>query len=319
MKLKNLFRVLLFLTIVLILNITLNILFPSDIVKVYRDKIEKGTSKNQDIKSIAFGRSHGVALNYNKWDLPGINYSIGGQDIKSIEYLIRYMTSQQDSIKEVLIAISYSSLYFDDTALAYGNLNDARKNLYASLPTFKLIEPNDFQNLFFGKFLSFTRSDYGYRDLKRLISKSKYDSHVTSTSQLTDSLNVINTAVSQAFDHSKDKNIATSYNPNIVKENIESLENIAQFLLKKNINCYFYTPPYHYLYTQNFPKEDIRFMKNTMKDITQEYSNCQYFDFSENKEISNHARYFSNSDHLNLEIGFDAFTSLLLDTIRKSK
>jgi hypothetical protein len=225
-------------------------------------------------------------------------------------------------IKEVLISMSYSSLYYDNEALSNGNLNDARKSLYASVPTFKLISADDYNNLIFGKLMAFTRADHGFTEIK-LLAKTLHDKKnrkktgKDEAEEKLDSTQIIKSAPVQAFDHSKDRNIALMYNPKIISKSLEDLESIIVFLKAHHVRCIFFTPPFYKDYTANTPPSDINEMRSNVYRFVKKYG-VEYYDYSQYADISNNVNFYMNADHMNAA-GKEKFTKLLLAKIRNIK
>lgn len=296
----------------------LNYTIPSPAIKIERDRFAEFEKVKDSIQSLTLGRSHGGSVNYNYWDCKGENFSIGGRDIASIKYLLEYYVPQMPKIKEVLICMSYSSLYYDNEALSNGNLNDARKSLYASVPAFKLISADDYNNLIFGKLMAFTRSDHGFTEIKQFSNflhhsgtkKGKKDGE----EEKNDSATIIRSAPIQAFDHSKDRNIALMYNPKVISKSLEDLQSIIVFLKAHNIRCVFFTPPFYKDYTADTPPSDIKEMRSSVNDFVKKYG-VEYYDYSQYPEISNNVNFYMNADHMNAT-GKEKFTKILLAKLR---
>ncbi|WP_439699166.1 hypothetical protein ACFGVS_14655 [Mucilaginibacter sp. AW1-7] len=311
---KILIKTVIYLLVIFGICQVLNIVFPSKAIVVQRKWVTDIMAEKDTLQSLTFGRSHGFALHYDHWDYKGQNLSLGGEDIASINYSLNYFLPKLTNLKEVLICISYSSLYFDNEALSNGNLNDARKAIYASIPSYKLVSPKDYNNMFFGKMFAFMHADYGFEEFKNLVQGNKEFTKGDEKKTALDSLHILESASVQAYDHSKDKTIALEYNPHIRDEYVNYLKQIASVLKSKNIACVFFTPPYYKEYTRLYPQADIKETEKFMQQICKE-TGAEYYNFSTYKPIANDIKWFYNADHLN-EQGGESFTKLFNKILR---
>jgi hypothetical protein len=313
----KLIKFLIYILITVFLVVILNIIIPST-GDSEKQKIDSLFANKDKIESVTLGRSHAASIDYTCWDLKGVNFALGGRDLASINYQMEYFIENFPKIKEILISISYSSLYYDNESLAHGNLNDARKSLYYSIPIFSVIDNHDINNFVFGKFFPFMQADHGYAFFKNYSSKNKpfinNSVHETDVAFI-DSVQMIQNSLSQANLHSIDRKTAESYNPNVVQKNISYLKNIIVNAKKNKINLIFFTPPYHYLYTKNFPQKDIIEMKNVMKDLTMEYKTI-YIDYSIDSILSMSNKFYHNADHMN-GVGRQMFTKSLFSKLKQ--
>jgi len=292
----------------------LNFLFPSDSIVFQRTLVDKIIQKKDSIKSLTFGRSHGTSIDYNYWDYNGVNFSMGGEDIASIKYEVEYAVPKLENLNEILICISYSSLYFDNEALSHGNLNDARKAVYASIPSLKLISPNDYNNLVFGKMFAFMHAEYGFKELTNFIKPKKgFAINNVQKPLVLDSLEILKSARNQAFDHSRDKVSALEYNPQILKQYSDYLTEIAFYLKSKKIKCVFFSAPYYRDYTNLYPKADINETESVIKGICIK-TGSPYYNFSRLTSMANNIRLFANADHLNAN-GHKQFSKLFSNVL----
>ncbi len=281
-----------------------------------KEKFDSIVAQRLYIESVTIGRSHAAGLNYNYWSEPGINLALGGRDFASIKYILKYLLDELPNLNEVLISISYSSLYYDNYALSKGNINDARKDLYHSVPSYRIINSKDLNNYFFGKLLFFYQADHGYKFIKKRLFKKTFTINGNFNNwndTFMDSVDIYKSAHFQALSHSKDRLIAESFNPEIIDKNVIILGDIIKLLLQYKIRVILFTPPYFRIYTDNFPREDIQEMA-TYIDSLADFFQIEYYNFSEDSTISSNNQYFHNADHLNLA-GQEIFTKKLLHKI----
>lgn len=282
-------------------------------------KIDSILKNKDEIMSLTFGRSHASALDYFYWNKSGVNMALGGRDIVSIEYLLDFFVSELNNLDEVIIFISYSSLYYDNTSLSKGNLNDARKTLYYATPSFRFISKNDINNFIFGKYLPFIQSRHGWRFIKQYLQTDDTASSVLSWQNWNDiymsKTDMHKSSEIQASIHSRDRQLSLNYNKNIIFENSNTLRRICELSKENNIRLVFVTSPYYYEYTVNFPKSDIDEMKSIIYEISKEYS-VEYYDFSVDSLLIHDNLLYHNADHLNNR-GKELFTKKLLEKINK--
>lgn len=318
MEKKILSRAVIYLVTVVVICELLSFVIPAESVTVQKNMINAVYARRDKIESLAFGRSHGGSLDYNIWDKPGKNLSMGGQDIASIKYSLDYLSPELPHLQEVLICISYSSLYFDNEALSSGNLNDARKGLYAAIPSYKLISANDYNNMVFGKLFAFIQADYGFRKLVKAVkNKEERKSSKQVGDILVDTAKMLQSAKVDAFDHSKDKKLALQYNPQIREQYLKYLKEIALELKARKVKCIFYTPPFYKAYTDNYPQKDIEETEGVMADLCKQ-TGTTYYDFSAYRTMADNMTLYSNADHLNLA-GKEQFTKAFKEVLRNGK
>jgi hypothetical protein len=317
MKRKIFLTFIIYAGIVFIFCQILNYVFPSESIVFQRQLVDNIIQKKDDIQSLTFGRSHGTSIDYNYWDYKGVNFSMGGEDIASIKYEVEYAVPELKNLKEVIICISYSSLYFDNEALSHGNLNDARKAVYASIPSFKLISPNDYNNLVFGKMFAFMHAEYGFKELMNVFKRKDIAANSivgeVQTHLVLDSLGILKSAKIQAFDHSRDKISALEYNPKILEQYVNHLTDIALYLKSKNVKCIFFSAPYYKAYTDLYPKADIRETELQIKNICLK-TGSSYYNFSRLSKMANNISLFANADHLNTT-GHKEFSKLFSNVL----
>lgn len=302
----------LFLTIIIVIIILLNNIVPTN---SYSEKLKIDSLRvNPNLESVTLGRSHAASLDYDYWDLRGVNFALGGRDFAGIDYQITYILNNLPNIKEILVSVSYSSMYFDNESMAHGNMNDARKSLYYAIPSFRLIDSHDIHNFVFGKYLPFMQADHGWSLLKENLPMNTNNW----ADNFMDSVQIIESGKRQAEIHSRDRFIAESYNPEVIEKNKKYLIDIIEKVRKEKdhtITLIFFTPPYFEEYTKQFPKNDIEEMKAIMNELKMKYD-VIYLDFSCDSIISNDNKFYFNADHMNAE-GKRLFTLKLLYKLKE--
>jgi len=309
----------LFVGLIITIVSSLNNIVPTK-SKFEKDRIDSLIANLNNIESITLGRSHAAALDYHFWDKKGFNLALGGRDFASINYLLKYFTPKMQNLKEVIIIISYSSFYFDNTALAKGNLNDARKALYYSIPSFNLIDKSDISNYVFGRFFPFIQANHGYSLIKKRLTSDTISDRLIENNwadNFMDSINIIRSAKKQADVHSFARYSAESYIPDIVNKNKEILIEIINYLQSENVSVLLVVPSYYKSYTEIFPQNDISEMKSILSSLAFQY-NIGYYDLSNDSILSVNNIYYHNADHLN-DKGKEIFTKRLKSLINNKK
>jgi hypothetical protein len=94
-------------------------------------------------------------------------------------------------------------------------------------------------------------------------------------------------------------------------ENVSTLKSIIEFGQRYNIKIVLFTPPAYETYVANLNKEQLKKTIQTAENMSNQFDNCFYFNFLENKSFSELD--FYDADHLN-EIGAEKLT-LLIDKL----
>lgn len=299
----------LFLVIMTLVIITLNYVVPNP-YKNQKNEVETIIENPTKYKSFAFGRSHAASLCYDYYNKKGVNFALGGRDLASIDYLVRFLIPRCDSLKEVIVFISYTSLYFDNTAMSAGNLNDARKELYYTIPSVYPIDWWDINNFIFGKILTFVQADHGQKILKDL----QKGRNVTEDKKDFNEVEMIKSGIDQTRRDVLDKQSALLYNKDIVRENTNRLRDIINYCKECNIKIYLVQAPYYHTYIENVPDEIVKEVNKVVKGLSSS-AHIPYYDFSKDDRFCNDISLFMNSDHLNFN-GKKKFTEILNKTIK---
>ena len=270
-----------------------------------REQIKQVLHNPNNWRSFVFGRSHAYSMNYDFYDKQGVNFALGGRDLASIEYMIDLFLPVCDSLKEIILFISYTSLYFDNTAMSSGNLNDARKALYYSVPIMHPIDFGDINNFVFGKLFIFIQADHGWKMIKDAMS-----GHVgrVNGSLLTEE-EMEHSGEKQSVRDILDRRNAIRYNPNVAYKNEMVLRRIVSKCQAHNINVRMVQAPYYHTYIEKVPKDMKEEVDCVIKKVALDY-HIDYMDYSADSMFVNNLCFFSNADHLNKE-GQKVFTEIL--------
>jgi len=282
-----------------------------------RNRINQIMINADKIESLTMGRSHAASLDYNNWDKVGANLALGGRDFASIKYMLDYFITKMPKLKEVVLIASYTSFYFDNYAMSQGNLNDARKTLYYSIPSNKIIDKNDINNYFFGKYLPFIQADNGYSWFKSLLKQSasiKLNNDNWSDSYMNEDEIKISGKI-QANRDILDIKSALNFNANIFYYNKSKLCEIIELCKKRNVKLYLVIPAFHNAYSKEVPQNKIFECKKMLNYFSIKY-NIPFLDLSNDSILSNKNEFYHNADHLNQD-GKIYFTEKLLKLIHK--
>ena len=275
-----------------------------------RDQVMQVLNTPNKWKSLTFGRSHAYSMNYEFYDKPGVNFALGGRDLASIEYLLDRFLPVCDSLEEVILFISYTSLYFDNTAMSSGNLNDARKALYYSVPSMHPINLGDINNFIFGKFFTFIQADHGWQMIKDAMSgHAENSTEFAVDGKLLTEEEMEKSGEKQSTRDILDRRNATLYNTNVNRDNEKILRSIVTKCQARNIKVRMVQAPYYHTYVEKVPQDMIEEVERVVWQIAEDY-NIDYRDYSQDSIFANNLALFSNADHLNKE-GQKTFTSIL--------
>lgn len=275
-----------------------------------RNQVKRVLDNPKEWRSFTFGRSHAYSMNYDFYDKPGLNFALGGRDLASIEYLLDRFLPVCDSLEEVILFISYTSLYFDNTAMSSGNLNDARKALYYSVPSMRPINIGDINNFIFGKFFTFIQADHGWQSIKDAMT-----GHMNSTTDYASAGKLLSeeemekSGEKQSTRDVLDRRNATLYNSNVRKDNEKILRSIVAKCQTNNIKVLMVQAPYYHTYVERVPKDMVEEVDSVVKKLAEDYK-IDYRDYSKDSLFTTNRALFSNADHLNKD-GQKAFSNIL--------
>lgn len=293
-------KALLYVMMMTVIIVVLNHIVPNP-YEGQRDKVADVAEHPTRYKSLTFGRSHAGSLDYDYYRLPGVNYSLGGRDLASIEYMCDYLLPKCDSLQELILFISYTSLYFDNRAMSQGNLNDARKALYYSVPLMRPIDMGDINNFIFGKFLTFIQADHGWSLIKKASAGTveQTNEHANGGGTLSEE-EMVSSGEKQSTRDILDRRTALRYNPDVAKENEDRLRRIIKKCQNIGVNVKLLQAPYYFTYVDRVPKDMISEVNSVVSSVSTEFD-IPCYDFSMDERFSHDISLWSNSDHLNGE------------------
>ena len=107
-------------------------------------------------------------------------------------------------------------------------------------------------------------------------------------------------------------------NPQIAAQAVGALGNAIDRLQQKGVRVILFTPPYYQVYNERYlaqAPEMIDQMYQSVSQLQQEFG-VEYYDFSQDPELSTRPRLFINSDHVN-ECGRQASSERLAEAMRQ--
>ena len=108
----------------------------------------------------------------------------------------------------------------------------------------------------------------------------------------------------------------TAVHPGLEQDAFDALARTIERLQSRGIRIVLFTPTYYEKYNEYF-MEQGSYMIDDMKQVTdklQQTYQVEYYNFSDDPEITTHPELFYNSDHLS-ECGTKVFTEELLDVM----
>ena len=103
-------------------------------------------------------------------------------------------------------------------------------------------------------------------------------------------------------------NIYSNENKDIFSKNIWYLNQISNWAKTNGVEVIFFTPPAHISYINNLNPEQLSITRNTVRNISDKYDNCNYIDLMESSFFEKND--FYDADHLN-EKGAKKLSKLL--------
>lgn len=305
---KTITRAAFFLVVMTAIIVVLNRVVPNPYTG-QRDQVTSLLNHPNEWRSLTFGRSHAYSMDYEYYDKKGVNFALGGRDLASIEYLLDRFLPECDSLEEVILFISYTSLYFDNTAMSSGNLNDARKALYYSVPSMRPINIGDINNFVFGKFFTFIQADHGWKMIKEATGHFEQANEFAKDGRLLTEEEMELSGEKQSTRDKLDRSSAKRYNPSITKDNEACLRRILAKCQIHDVNVNLVQAPYYHTYTERVPQDMIEEVDDVVHKVASDMG-VVYFDFSSDSRFKDSISLFSNADHLN-RTGQELFTTIL--------
>ena len=284
------------------------------------------------IEAITLGNSHSDAIDYSVLGIEGQSLAFAAADLFEVEKYAMYLADRLPNLKMVFITISYYSFSRDNAA--FEPFRTRRLSFYSMVPAWSPIQ-GDLSNFWLGRLESYThvmsvvRSDSWqgvWTGLGKDASSANlfpYDG-VRTVSALG---NCSHYNAEQLELHAQEiakRNVTSSsqmaaVHPGLEQDAFDVLARTVERLQSRGIRVILFTPTYYEKYNEYFIERGsymVEDMKQLIDWLIKTYQ-VEYYDFSDDPEITSHPELFYNSDHLS-ECGHRAFSTKLLEAMRTS-
>ena len=287
-------------------------------------------AKKDLVEAVTLGNSHSDSVDYAVLGIDGQSLAFAAADLFEIERYALSLEKKLPRLKTVFIAISYYSFSRDNAT--FEPFRTRRVRFYSMVPTWSPIQ-GDLPNFLLGKLehyshiMSVVRSDHWRGVWKGLANGSSTPDPFAYDGVRTDSVwgSCFHYTEEQLEGHAKEiaeRSVSSSTqmanaHPGLVQDASEALARTIEWLHTRDIQVVLFTPTYHQKYNMVFAEqgsEIVEDMRRTINKVQQNYP-VEYYDFSEDPEITIYPELFYNSDHLS-ECGTKVFTKKLLDVMR---
>lgn len=294
-----------------------------------QERFDDLQARQEQIEAITLGNSHSDAVNYSVMGIEGQSLAFAAADLFEVEKYAELMSDRLPNLKIVFIAISYYSFNRDNAT--FEPFRTRRIRYYSTIPVWSPIQ-NDLSNFVLGKLESYThvmsvvRSDNwqgvwtGLANETRSADPIPFDGVTTTSPWGTCS----HYTAEQLENHARDiatRNVTSSSQMAAIHQDLEqdafdALARTIKRLQLQGIQVVLFTPTYYERYNVYFMEQGANIyedMKLRIKELEKTYQ-VEYFDFSNDPEITTHPELFYNSDHLG-ECGHKVFSAKLLEAM----
>ncbi|HTE18909.1 MAG TPA: hypothetical protein VK689_11095, partial [Armatimonadota bacterium] len=274
------------------------------------------------VEAVAVGNSHGAVIEFSELGVPGMYFTMAGQDAFEGAYLTRY-AMRAPRLKYVLFAASYGVQRKDHAVVTRADVRSRRRGLYARTPLQRPIA-GDWSLWIGGMLAPVVREDHWKCVIERPIRKRepivlREDGGPTNSRVRPplsrDSLLRYGTAVAAQHQRLGDETFALA--PDVPVRVAATLDSLARDLRARGVVLVLYTPPYHESYLRAQDPAVNAEAHAVMGRIAADNSNVVWLDYSTDPRFRERDDLFSNSDHLN-RTGGRAFSRLLGQCLRPS-
>jgi hypothetical protein len=284
------------------------------------------------IEAITLGNSHSDAIDYSIIGIEGQSLAFAAADLFEVEKYAMYLADRLPNLKTVFITISYYSFSRDNAT--FEPFRKLRIRYYSMVPAWSPIQ-GDLSNFWLGRLESYThvmsvvRSD-SWQGVWTVLGKDApsanpfpYDGVRTVSAWG----NCSHYNAEQLELHAQEiagRNITSSsqmaaVHPGLEQDAFDALARTVERLQSRAIRVILFTPTYYEKYNEYFIESGsymVEDMKQMIGRLQQTYR-VEYYDFSDDPEITAHPELFYNSDHLS-ECGYRVFSTELLEAMRTS-
>jgi hypothetical protein len=282
------------------------------------------------IEAVTLGNSHSDAIDYSVLGIEGQSLAFVAADLFEVEKYAMYLEDRLPNLKTVFITISYYSFSRDNAT--FEPFRTRRLRFYSLVPTWSPIE-GDFSNFLLGRFESFThvmsvvRSDswqgvwIGLRNDAPSADPFPYDG-VRTVSVWGECSHYTAEQLELHAGEIAPRNVTSSsqmaaVHPGLEQDAYDALARTIERLQSRGIRVILFTPTYYEKYNEYFMEQGsymVENMKQATSRLRQAYG-VEYYNYSDELEITSHPELFYNSDHLS-ECGHRVFSAKLLEAMR---
>lgn len=285
-----------------------------------RQKVAVFRERSPVVEAVAVGNSHGAVIEFSELGVPGMYFTMAGQDAFEGAYLTRY-AMRAPRLKYVLFAASYGVQRKDHSVVTRADVRSRRRGLYARTPLQRPI-PGD-RSLWVGGMLApIVREDHWKGVIGRPIRKrrpiilgkeGRPESSRVRPPLSRDSLMRYGASVAALHGRLGDETMAAA--PDVPVRVAATLDTLARDLRARGIVLVLYTPPYHESYLRAQDPAVNEEMRIVMQQVVAGNPNAVWLDYSTDPRFRERDAIFSNSDHLN-RAGGREFSRLLRECLR---
>ena len=293
------------------------------IAPVYPDvsrRMELLEQRADDIEVVTVGNSHSMSVDFQALGVKGFHLWRPAGDLFETKYVVEHVIPQLPNAQCVLLSASYFLLRRDN-AVTTSSHSERRRELYATTNALSFLE-GDFERFVEGKLTPIARPDHWKGVVEALAGKPP-DRHPVREDGVIAYFGDADTLTAASLEAHAEK-VARGYldlqnemeaqHATLVQDAHNALEEIAQYLQKRNLQLVLFTPPYYLEHTRQFDLATAKEMKTMVQRLTSTYPNVEYFDLSMDSTFIQTPVYYRDSDHLNTR-GARAFSKKLREVI----
>jgi len=298
----------------------------------HQQRVANLQARGELIEAITLGNSHSDAIDYSILGIEGQSMAFAAADLFEVEKYAMYLADRLPNLKTVFITISYYSFSRDNAA--FEPFRTRRLSFYSMVPAWSPIQ-GDLSSFWLGRLESYThvmsvvRSDswqgvwIGLGNDAPSSNPFPYDGVRTASAWG----NCSHYTLEQLELHAQEiarRNVTSSsqmaaVHPGLQQDAFDALARTVERLQSRGIRVILFTPTYYEKYNEYFIESGsfmVEEMKQVIDRLMQTYR-VEYYDFSDDLEITSHPQLFYNSDHLS-ECGHKVFSAKLLEATRTS-
>lgn len=271
----------------------------------YSYKNEWLTKNSNSLEILSLGSSHGLnGIKPNSFSTKAFNAAFGSQTLKYDAFILEKFIEKADSLKFVILPVSYSSLIGD-----MENGDDwwlvKKYCIYFHCPYHK------YEMKYRTEIVGLPIFNQVKRIVKYMKGQDELGVDTLGWFKLTSSPNL-----SRDWWYSNGKERAMYHtrnlNKSLILENKEYIETIINHCSRLNVRVILLTTPTHHTYYENLDQRQLEMMEHCCDSFASVYENTFYLNLLKDRRFMDDD--FANADHLN-EFGAEKLTILLQQTM----